>query len=457
MFFNLFFDSILLLTVKINVIFAPMTKKINIEIFKLSIPNIISNISVPLLSTVDTILMGSLSNSHLAAVGLGSMLFNIIYWNFGFLRMGTTGITAQYFGSKENDNIWLSFLRAGILAVLLAILLVFFQVFLYDICSWALNVGSDIDPLVKEYYGIRIWAAPASLLLMVVMGWFFGVQNAIYPLILTIIINGINIIVSYYLVIYLGLGIRGVAIGTVIAQYFGLLVGFALIWYKYRSYVRLNIFSRLKQWSAYTRFLKINFDLFLRTVGLTFAFGFFYSQSSKIGNTVLAINVVLMQFVNWMSYGIDGFAFACESLVGKYKGAKNTSALKMVIRQSFLWGGLVSFLYALVYYLAGSQLFQIFSSDASLLLAAEGLLIYMAIFPIISFSSYIWDGIFIGLTATTSMRNAMLLALVIFIIFYYLQPGSLDGSHIWLALCVFMIFRSIFQWMYYRKYGLNMS
>ena len=454
---SLFFVRTLLLTVNINVIFAVMIRKINFEILRLSIPNIISNISVPLLSTVDTILMGGLSNLHLAAVGLGSMLFNIIYWNFGFLRMGTTGITAQYFGSCENDNIWLSFLRAGLLSIIIAILLILFQGFLYDGCAWALNVDQATDPLVLEYFNIRIWAAPASLLMMVIMGWFFGVQNAIYPLILTILINVVNIILSYYLVKYLGMDIRGVALGTVIAQYVGVVLGLVIIWLKFRYLIKLSLLSRLKIWNAYTRFMKINFDLFLRTVGLTFAFGFFYSQSSKIGNTVLAVNVVLMQFVNWMSYGIDGFAYACESLVGKYKGAKNKEALIIVIRQSFLWGSMVSFLYALVYYIGGPQLFQIFSSDDALLLAAEDLLYFMAIFPIISFASYIWDGIFIGLTATTSMRNSMLLALIVFIVFYYALPGTDNGSHIWLSMCVFMIFRAVFQYGYYRRFGLDMN
>lgn len=433
-----------------------MIRKINTEILKLSIPNIISNISIPLLSTVDTVLMGGLSNSHLAAVGIGSMLFNIIYWNFGFLRMGTTGITAQYFGSKEEDNIWLSFLRAGILALLLAFVLLLFQSIIYSGCAWALNISADIDPLVVEYYQIRIWAAPASLLLMVVMGWLFGMQNAIYPLILTVIINVVNIVLSYYLVKYQSMDVRGVALGTTIAQYLGLFIGMILIGFKYAHLIKFSLIRQLKKWEAFVRFMKVNLDLFLRTVSLTFVFGFFYSQSSKLGNTVLAVNVVLMQFVNWMSYGIDGFAYASESLVGKYKGAKNSKALKVVIRQSFLWGGLVSLLYAIVYYVAGPQLFQLFSTDKSLLEVSKDLLFYMAIFPIISFASYIWDGIFVGLTATTSMRNAMIFALIVFIGVYYILPVTDNGSHIWQAMCIFMIFRSIFQYGYFKRYGLAM-
>lgn len=434
-----------------------MLKKINAEILKLSIPNIISNISVPLLSTVDTVLMGGLSNFHLSAVGLGSMIFNIIYWNFGFLRMGTTGITAQYFGAKENDNIWLSFLRASLLALVLASILIVFQKILLSGGVWGLNVGTDINDLVTEYYNIRIWAAPASLLLMVIMGWLFGMQNAIYPLLLTIVINGFNILLSYYLVKYKGMDVRGVALGTVIAQYIGLFVGLLLIGIKYTHLIQSKLLRQLLNYRSYVRFMKVNFDLFLRTICLTFAFGFFYSQSSKLGNTILAVNVVLMQFVNWMSYGIDGFAYASESLVGKYTGAKDSKATTLVIRQSFLWGGLVGFGYALIYYIFGPELFQLFSTDGSLTDMSKELLVYMAIFPIVSFASYIWDGIFVGLTATMSMRNAMILALTIFITTYYLLPISANGSHVWQAMCVFMVARAGFQYYYFKKDGLCMK
>ena len=434
-----------------------MLRKINQEILKLSIPNIISNISVPLLSTVDTVLMGGLSNAHLAAVGIGSMIFNIIYWNFGFLRMGTTGITAQEYGANNNENIWLSFMRAGILALLLALFLIIFQSIIYSGCSWALNISNDVDPLVMDYYNIRIWAAPASLMLMVVMGWLFGMQNAIYPLILTIVINLVNIFLSYYLVKYEAMEVKGVAIGTTIAQYFGLTIGLIMIIVRYRYLIQMKLIRKLNKWLAFARFMKVNLDLFLRTVGLTFGFGFFYSQSSKLGDTVLAVNVVLMQFVNWMSYGIDGFAYASESLVGKYKGASDRDSMKLVIRQSFIWGGVVSLIYAVSYFVFGSELFRIFSTDNDLLDASGDLLIYMAIFPVVSFASYIWDGVFVGLTATVSMRNAMILALLIFIGSFYLLPVDPGGVHIWQAMCVFMIMRAVFQQTYYLRDGLDMK
>jgi len=434
-----------------------MKKKINKEIIKLSVPNILSNISVPLLSTVDTILMGGLSSTHLAAVGLGSFLFNVIYWNFGFLRMGTTGMTAQNYGANDKDEVWLSLLRAGVLAITLAILLLFLQSPIYELAKSALVVSAENDPLILEYFKVRIWAAPAALMMMVVMGWLFGMQNAIYPLVLTIIINVVNILTSFYLVKIAGLDVRGVALGTVIAQYTGLIIGLVLIFKKYQTYINWSLSYRLSILSEYSRFLKVNFDIFLRTFCLTFSFGFFYRQSSKLGDVVLAVNVVLMQFVNWMSYGIDGFAYATESLVGKYKGADKPKEVKMVIGQSFLWGGVVSLIYAAVYYIFGLELFRLFTDDPSLLTVGKELLYFIALFPILGFTSYIWDGIFVGLTATASMRNAMILALITYLVSFYLIPETSNGSNVWTALSIFLIARAVFQWGYYQKYGLAMK
>lgn len=433
-----------------------MKRKINSEIIRLAIPNILSNISVPLLSTVDTILMGGLSSIHLAAVGLGSFLFNMIYWNFGFLRMGTTGLTAQSYGAEDGREVWVSLLRAALLSIIIALALIIMQGPIYSGGKIMLEISEVNDPLVLEYFSIRIWAAPASLLLMVMMGWLFGVQNAIYPLILTVLINIVNIASSWYLVKVMGMEVRGVALGTVLAQYVGVLAALVMIARKYHHYIDWNQLSRLRSIEEYGRFLKVNFDLFLRTICLTFSFAFFYRQSSKMGDIILATNVVLMQFVNWMSYGIDGFAYATESLVGKYKGAKSGNAVKTVIRQSFIWGGIVSLIYGAIYLIWGADLFRLFSDDDSLQGVAMDLLPYIAAFPILAFASYMWDGVFVGLTATTSMRNAMMLALVVYISTYYALPVTDDGSHIWVALSALMVARAVFQYGYYRRDGLEM-
>ncbi len=421
----------------------------NKELLRLAIPNILSNISVPLLSTVDTALMGHLSAVHLGAVGVGSMLFNFIYWNFGFLRMGTTGMTAQAYGRGDRPGMILTLSRALLVAMVLALLLLIFKTPLDQAGIFLMNVEGGQAALVHRYFSIRILAAPASLGLFAMMGWFFGMQNAIYPMLLTFVINGVNMVVSIWLVRYEGMDVDGVAWGTVIAQYTGLLVALILWWYKYRNFVQELSRELMMEIEPFFNFLKINSDIFLRTLGLTFSFGFFYSQSSIAGAQILAVNVILLQFLNWMSYGVDGFAYAAESLVGKYEGAKNQSGLRHAIRLSFGWGMALALCYTLVYWIFQDPLLGLFTSDPDLIEAAKPFVWWMIIFPLLSTPCYIWDGIFIGLTASRAMRDSMAISLVFFLgSFYLLSP--IWGNHgLWMSLLVLMVIRGIVQgWMY---------
>lgn len=428
---------------------------VNREILKLAIPNIISNISVPLLSSVDTALMGQLSALHIGAVGVGSMLFNFIYWNFGFLRMGTTGITAQNYGQQSDSAIILTLGRALFIALLLAVLIMVLQVPFAELGFYLMNLSEAQQPLVAEYFYIRIWAAPATLALYALMGWFFGMQNAIYPLILTVIINVVNIISSFFFIQYMGFEAAGVAYGTVIAQYIGLLLGVVLFFYKYHYLVTNLSRQAILKWDELRQFLSINSDIFIRTFCLTFAFGFFYSQSSVGGEQLLAINVILLQFLNWMSYGVDGFAFATESLVGKYVGAKQQIQLTKAIRLSFLWAMGLAGLYSLLYGGWGMYLVGIFSNQTEVIVATQPYLFWMIVFPLLSTPCYIWDGIFIGLTASRAMRDSMVFSLLIYLGAHYLLKDDFGNHGLWFALLVFMIARGGIQWWVYNKRGLG--
>jgi len=429
----------------------------NKEILRLAVPNIISNISVPLLSTVDTLLMGRMSAAHLGAVGIGSMIFNFIYWNFGFLRMGTTGMTAQAFGRNDKQQISDILGRASMLAFIIAVVIMLLQYPLFQLSAYLMNVQTSHNILVAEYFYTRMWAAPATLALYAIMGWFFGMQNAMIPLILTILANFINIILSAYLVRVQGLGIAGVAWGTVIAQYAALVTAVYFIIRRYKEYVtRLKIHA-LTRWMELKLFLSINKDIFIRTVGLTFAFGFFYSQSSKTGEIILAVNVVLLQFLNWMSYGIDGFAYAAESIVGKYHGKKNKVLFDRAVRYCFAWGMAFALLYMLIYILLGSDLLYIFTDKKDIIAIAEEYMIWMIIFPILSFPSYIWDGIFIGLTAVKSMKYSMYIALALYLGAYFLLYPSYENHGLWMALLTLMIGRGISQFIMYLRKGSDMQ
>ncbi|RMG81067.1 MAG: MATE family efflux transporter, partial [Bacteroidetes bacterium] len=274
----------------------------NKEILRLAIPNILSNISIPLLSSVDTALMGRLSPEHIGAVGLGSMIFNFIYWNFGFLRMGTTGMTAQAFGAEDHLGISNTLARALLVALVLAGVIMLFQVPFGEAGFYLMNTRIEQQSLIREYFYIRIWAAPATLALFAFFGWFFGMQNAIFPLLLTLLINLVNMALSYFLVREMNWGVAGVAWGTVVAQYVGLLGAIFLFLAKYRAYLKKLKRETILKVGEFRRFLTINRDIFIRTICLTFSFGFFYSQSAAEGTLILAVNVILMQFVNWMSY-----------------------------------------------------------------------------------------------------------------------------------------------------------
>jgi len=422
----------------------------NKEILRLAIPNILSNISVPLLSSVDTALMGQFSALHIGAVGVGSMIFNFIYWNFGFLRMGTTGITAQAYGKKSNSAILNTLGRALLISFVLAVLIMLLQVPFAKVSFYLMNLSVLQYPLVADYFYIRIWAAPATLALYAFMGWFFGMQNAIYPLILTIAINVVNIICSFIFIKYLGMEVAGVAYGTLIAQYLGCILAIFLFLYRYRYLLVYWNFSKLLKKEELYSFLSINRDILIRTFCLTFAFGFFYSQSSVGGETILAVNVILLQFLNWMSYGVDGFAFASESLVGKYSGAANQFKLDQSVRLSFIWAMGLAAIYSLVYGIWGISLVGIFSSQQEVITATLPFLFWMVVFPLLSTPCYIWDGIFIGLTASKAMRDTMILSLIFYMAIHFLLKDQFGNHGLWLALLLFMVARGAIQWLVFR-------
>ncbi len=429
----------------------------NREILRLAIPNIISNISVPLLSTVDTALMGRLSELHIGAVGIGSMIFNFIYWNAGFLRMGTTGLTAQAFGKRDDAIITHTIGRALLVAMSIAVGLMLLQIPLGEASFFLMNVTDEQRTLVSEYFYIRIWAAPASLGLYAMLGWFFGMQNAIYPLILTVAINIINIGMSFFFVAHLGMEVRGVALGTVIAQYFGFVLALGMFYYRHSDLLAHFKFKAIAEWQKLRQFLVINRDIFIRTLMLTLGFGFFYSQSALTGELMLAVNVILLQFVNWMSYGIDGFAYASESLVGKYKGAADDAKTHRAIRLSFAWGMGMALVISAMYGFFGENLLRVFTDQRDVLRAAQPYLFWIVLFPIISTPCYLWDGIFIGLTASKSMRNAMLLSAIFYVAAYLIFYPPLGNHGLWLTLLIFMLGRGVIQQIFFWRKGLAMK
>lgn len=423
----------------------------NRKILALAIPNIVSNISVPLVSAVDTMLMGHQGSAELAALGLVSMIFVFLYGSLNFLRMGTTGMTAQAFGSHDVRGISLTLYRALLVTLLFAGLLLLLRGPLASTAFELMNVGPGYTDEAKRYFELRIWTAPAVLMLYALTGWYFGMQNAVIPLAVTLGINLVNIVFSYYFVMELGWGIEGAAYGTLIAQYAGLFLALALL-LKYRGRLHPYNLSAMLQRSELGRFLHVNKDIFIRTTALTFVFAFFYSQAAKESEQTLTVMILLLQFVVWFSYSLDGFANAAESLVGRYYGAGSWDDFHRVIRYLFAWGVGFSLLYMLFYGLFGEAILHIYTDQQPIIDATLPFMPFVVAIPLLSFAAFIWDGVFIGMTAARALRNAILYSTALFLALFYLSKGMDFTYALWINFMFFFLFRGAVQsWMFLRR------
>ena len=427
-------------------------ENINKQIVNLAIPNIISNFSVPLLGAVDTALMGRLESEHyLGAVGIGGIIFSFIYWGFGFLRMATTGLTAQAFGENDIPECGSLLLRATCLGITSSFLLFGLQWQLADVSFHLIDTSPKVEDLARTYFHIRISAAPATLCLHAFHGVFLGLQNAHYPMLLTVVVNLVNIILNLIFVQMLGMKVEGVALATVIAQYIGLFLAILLFWRRYRTIVTTWNLQEVLVFSKLKRFLSISSDIFIRTCCLTFCHAFFTAKSAVLSDAILAINTILLQFVNILSYAIDGFAFAAESLIGKYKGAQNMQNLKRTTRQVFFWAFLFGGVIMLIFVVSGEQLLHLFTNQMSLIEGAKPYLIWIIVAPVINVAAYIWDGIFLGATASKALRNSVIVSTALFLSSIYLLMPL--GNHgLWGALTVLLVSRGISLTMLAPKY-----
>ncbi len=426
----------------------------NKQILRLAIPNIISNLSVPLLGAVDTAVLGHLDEIYyLGALAVGGIIFNFIYWGFGFLRMGTTGLTAQAYGTKDDVQVFLILMRTLLIALAGALLLILSQKLIAMVSFSLIKTTPEVKQFAEEYFYIRIYAAPATLALYALHGWFLGVQNAKYPLILTVFVNVLNVIFNLIFVYKLGMKADGVALGTVIAQYSGLVLGLILYLKKYSSYsIKINrnlLFEKI----ALKRIFVVNTDIFIRTLGLIFTFSYFTAKSAEGGNTILAVNSILLQLVNILAYGVDGFAFAAESLVGKYIGAKDKLNLRKTINYSFIWGIGLGVIISFCFWLFDEPILRVFTDKEDIILLCMSYMIWIIIAPLTNSFCFIWDGIFVGATATAPMRNSMLFCtFAIFVPVYLLLRDSLGNHSLWLALTLFMVMRGITLTIYSKKH-----
>lgn len=418
----------------------------NKSILRLAIPNIISNITVPLLGMVDMFIAGHLdSEDYIGAIALATMLFNFIYWGFSFLRMGTSGFVAQAFGAENKEEQTNILLRSLAVAMAGGILIVSLQYFISHVGFYLLNAEPVVKIYAQEYFYVYVWAAPAVLGMYTFNGWYVGMQNAKIPMVVAIGINIVNIALSFFFVYGLGMKIKGVALATLCAQYTGF-ISSLIIWnIKYgwlKPYFNLSILRNLP---SYIPFFKVNTDIFIRTMALVAVTTFFTSASSKAGKDILAVNALLMQMFILFSYMMDGFAYAAEALTGKFIGAKNRQLLKLLVKRLFVWGLAVVVLFTAVYTLFLDEILTILTDKQNIIELAKEYQFWVLLIPVAGFSAFLWDGVFVGATASHQMRNSMLIAVAAFFFIYFVFSDYSANNILWFAFIMYLALRGIVQ------------
>jgi len=418
-------------------------------IFKLSVtdrrlwalawPLMLTNLTVPLLGLVDTAVLGHLeSPEYLGAVAVGANLFTLLYWTFGFMRMGTTGLAAQAWGKRDSFGQVALLLRSMMLAVGIGLLLILFHQPLIRIGLALMNPSAGVTELAAEYAAIRIWSAPAVLCQYTLVGWLIGTQFARGPMIMLIVANGLNIVLDVLFVTVLGWNSRGVAIATVIAEYGAAIIGFVIVLRRMPDGQRLTreLFGQLEDYLA---LLRINRYIMVRTIALLLVLAFFTAQGARQGDTILAANAVLITFLLLISNALDGFANAAEALIGESVGGNNKPQFFVVLRCALRW----SLLLTIVFVVGGRSLIAMLTGIEEVRTVAWQYLPWLWVLPFASVWGFLFDGVFIGATRTRDMQNTMLFsALGIFAPVWWLTTSW--GNHgLWFSLICLMLARAV--------------
>ena len=413
-------------------------------VWRLSVPIMLSNLSVPLLGAVDTAVVGHLPEPHhLGAVALGSMVFNFIYWGFGFLRMGTAGLTAQAHGAGHPDEVRAAVARGLMIAGAIALVTVAAQGLIVFAVFDLVEASADVEASARVYVLTRIWGAPAALSIYVILGWFLGLQNTRATLYVQLWMNGLNIVLDLAFVVGLGWGVFGVALATVIAEFAGL----ALALWLMRDALR-RIAGRLDWDRVWSRgrirlTLGLNVDIFVRTVCLVFGFAYFTAEGARLGDVLLAANAVLMNFQLLMAHALDGFANAAQAMVGRAVGAADRAELRAAIRVSSFWAVVTAAIFVLVYAVAGAGIVALLTGIEEVRIAAGEYLPWAAAMPALSVAAFQFDGIFLGATLGRQMRNMMIVSVAVYLVLCAVLIPLWGNHGLWFALAAFMALRGL--------------
>ena len=418
---------------------------LNRSILKLAIPNIVSNITVPLLGLVDMVLMGHQDSiAYIGAIGLGGTIFSVMYSIFSFMRAGTTGFTAQAYGANDRAEIAYSLYRSLCIALIATVLVLSLQGPVEWLSMKLLHGSEEVLSHTATYFRVRIWAAPAVLCLYAFNGWYIGMQNTTIPMIIAILTNVVNIVLSIVFVNFMGMGVTGVALGTVIAQYCGLITAIIFLFAKFRYHLIPIRRVILLQSDKLKRFFQVNADFMIRSILLVLSIAYFNNQSAKLGDDMLAVNMILMQFFYIFSYFTDGFAYAGEALVGRFTGACDQKQLHRTVKLLLIWGFVIALPFTLLYALFPDWFIGLISDQHEIAVQAKPYHIYMILIPLITFAAFLWDGIYIGATAARAIRNTMIIsALCVFLPASLLLMPHFGNHGLWIAFLLFMVARGL--------------
>ena len=424
----------------------------NKKILRLAGPSILANITVPLVGMADLAIAGSLGDAAaIGGVAIGTMLFDLLYWNLGFLRVGTGGKAAQSYGKRdfrESVNILVQSLGTALLSALFLLIIQYF----YILGAFAiLETTPQVEAMAKEYFFIRIWAAPATLSLFAFKGWFIGMQNTLSPMVTDIVVNVFNIVLSVLFAFPMKMGIAGIALGTVAAQYIGLMSAVLLLTRYYKKlfkYINLKASLKIREMKD---FFILNGNLFLRSASLLLVYTGFTALSATYGDKLLAVSTIMMKLMLLYSYMVDGFAYAGEALTGRYVGSRDMTSLKRAVKLLFAWTFIIAAISTLAYLFAGEPIFRLLTNNAEVLEASGPFMPWLLVVPVISCVAFMWDGIYIGATASSAIRNTMIVSAAGFFITYYATKGVIGIQALYLAYSAHLIIRSIMMTFMARK------
>ncbi|QFT89573.1 DNA-damage-inducible protein F [Bacillus sp. THAF10] len=415
----------------------------------LAFPLIIAGISTPIIGAVDTAVVGRLPEpSAIGGVAIGAVIFNTMYWLFGFLRVSTSGFTAQAQGARNDKEEILCLVRPILIAVLLGVLFIIFQRQLLTIALHIFGGSAAVSTLAASYFSIRIWGAPFILISYCLVGWLIGMGKVRLSLATQLIMNLLNILLSILFVLGLNLGVEGVAYATLIAEISAVLFGGIVVFFLNKSKLSLLTVQETIRWKAIKNMLSVNRDLFLRTICLLIMTGIFTSKGAALGDVTLAANAILLQIHYIMAYLVGGFANASSILSGRAIGGGDSLLFKRMLTLSVIWGAITAVSLALSMIIFGETLISIFTNMDDVKQLALQHMWWMVIFPIVGFWGLMLEGVFSGATDATSIRNSIFFALVLFLVAIWMAVPTFQNQGLWLAFVLFSLSRSLFLWMY---------